>query len=804
MIEANTNPKRHLALFALLLLVGVGAGALALWLSGRSPEAPALAPAPAPAPADDAALPALVARDVADSGTSSAVAESATPTELAAQNEAAKASAGETEPAPKSPVILSGVVRTSEGAAVRATVRTPTVSATCDAEGRYELVLRMRGKLLLHVQEPGFVREDVTVEPLERGARRTLDFVLRAAYQAQGRVTDEHGSPIEDAIVTQGFGTNECWSDRDGRYRLDHLDPDQTITHLRVRCEGFASTSIEVRPRGTAVIERDIALRRGNEVRGVVTEESGAPIEKAALRLASLRTVSGPDGSFVFAAVPEGQHTLDVRKKGFAPHFVALEVLSSRSVEPLRVVLRPAHFVGGVVRDESGAPLARIQIEARAGKDPSSSSARSQKDGRFRLEGLPSEGVVLTFSGAGYTTQSETLLALDHEALEVVLRRSGKLAGRVIDAATGERLRDFTVAFDYAKLEAGERAAKFDAAWSFGRRFLSEDGSWSSGAEALEIGSICDLVISAPGHAPKRISRVCVTADPRPEEHTVALDRGGAIRGRIVYSDGLPAAGIFVVPAAPRAAYPSLHLYPAKQSSAVDGSFRFEGLPAGATVLELSSADGMSVQDGPFTVEIGGELERLITLPRGGSLRGRLLDRNGGPIGDALVQARSKERKGPRFDVEQRTNSRGEYLFEGVPLGALELRHLTRAEGALLVNCSIEITVKAGENFADLRAPNGPCSIRGTVRAGVELPERLVLRVGIPRSEEGKTPFRDRDVIVRNGRFEVQDLAPGIYSLNVGETISGTRWQGAQRVILTEGEPRDIEIVLIDVSKVGR
>lgn len=782
------------ALVAMLLLGACGL-AIALWSSSGAPQADELSRGASEAPVAAPTALSVVARQAQESSATSPAVESS-PTKPEPKP---KARFGEPAATRARSATICGVVREGAGEVVRATVKASALaselSAACDAEGRYELVVPSRLKVVATVREPGFVPERIELESIESGQRVTVDFVLTRAYQVQGRVMDEHDSPIAGARV-RVFGADECVSDGEGRYRLDHLDPRHSASTIAVDHAHIGAAYVEVRPRGMDVIQRDLVLKRGGAVRGVVLEESGAPIAKAAVRLGSLRTVSAADGTFELSSVGEGHHALEVRKKGFAPHFADFTLNPGRDAEPLRISLRRAHFLGGIVRDEAGAPLARILVSAAAADAPPSSSTLTKKDGRFRLEGLPPDGVVLRFSGAGYQELREASVAVDHETLEIVLRRSGRLAGRVVDAATGLGLQDFTVHLDRADLQPGEKGVAIDFEWSRGRRFLGKDGAWDSGATALETGALCDLVIRAPGKPAKRIHRVIVTATARPEDCIVALESGGVVRGRVLYSDGLPAGGIVVHIEAEREGSNWLLDLPDRQITLEDGSFRIEGVPPGAIKLRVSEADGRTLLDGPFPVERGVEVERTLVLDRGQPLTGVLRDGSGRPVAEAVVEARSRERGGPSFDAVQRTNARGEFRFEKVPLGRLELQHVAREGELRVVPCGVEIVVHAGENVVDLRPPQGSCSIRGTVRAEVPLPEILVLSVQLPRSEEGQTTFRQLDVLVRNGSFEIDGLEPGTYALLASTTISGARWSVMQRVLLTEGGAREVELVL--------
>jgi hypothetical protein len=243
----RTTSVRHLGtLLAAFLMLGACALAIALWSSPRSKEADALSRDPS----EDAveaptALP-VVARQAQESTETIPAVESSP-----AKSEP-EARAGTPAAARDGSATLSGVVRTESGEVLRATVRARAflteLSAACDAEGGYELVLPSRQSVVVTVLEPGFVLERFEFEPLDPGSRVSVDVVLRRAYQVRGRVTDEQGAPIAGARLLSSAGTDEHLSDSEGRYRLDHLDP-RSPASIRVHHRDFAAAIVEVPPR---------------------------------------------------------------------------------------------------------------------------------------------------------------------------------------------------------------------------------------------------------------------------------------------------------------------------------------------------------------------------------------------------------------------------------------------------------------------------------------------------------------------------------------------------------------------------
>ncbi len=130
-------------------------------------------------------------------------------------------------------VTLYGTVQDSAGKLVAGAVvrevhnrREPKLSATCDAEGEFRLDHVARGELSLTVQARGFAPAFVSTEIT--GSTSRLEVILDQAHVIRGRVVDESGNPIPNALAkTDADAHGECrfeWSartDHDGCFEWD-------------------------------------------------------------------------------------------------------------------------------------------------------------------------------------------------------------------------------------------------------------------------------------------------------------------------------------------------------------------------------------------------------------------------------------------------------------------------------------------------------------------------------------------------------------------------------------------------------
>src|SRR5262249_54184422 len=153
----------------------------------------------------------------------------------------------------------------------------------------------------------------------------------------------------------------------------------------------------------------------------------------------------------------------------------------------LEIELPPAHFLGGVVRDRSGAPLpwAFVSLD-----DPWTAEHELQGfwtladgQGRFRFDGLPAVRMLVAAQVEGCAPLEREVTELDRDDLELCLDRSARLAGRVCSEADGSPVASFDVRVDF-DLDKNERRS---GRW---RHFDAADGSWILD-EKLEAGHAC-------------------------------------------------------------------------------------------------------------------------------------------------------------------------------------------------------------------------------------------------------------------------------------------------------------------------
>lgn len=191
------------------------------------------------------------------------------------------------------------------------------------------------------------------------------------------------------------------------------------------------------------------------------------------------------------------------------------------------------------------------------------------------------------------------------------------------------------------------------------------------------------------------------------------------------------------------------------------GGYRFTGLPADAYRLRLDGAalpaqqvvcDGRTASDGPtFDREMGAQ----------GIIRGSLTDHSGNPAAQTVLWLRSL---GQRI-AESQTDDAGKFRFSGLGAGRYSLEVI----GQGIVAADIEIDGSGAEGQGEaVREIALPAPHRSVIQGRVldadgatPVPNRRLLLTG---------PMTRRATSDGDGRFRLEGLAAGVYTLRVADT----------------------------------
>ena len=261
------------------------------------------------------------------------------------------------------------------------------------------------------------------------------DVALGPGFEVTGYVRDQQGQPIARASVRLRTSANARGSrrgrghrtetDEQGRFLLQHL-PGAPM-ELTVDAEGFLDyRQDEVDPRSGQPIH--VALQDGLRITGVVRTPTGAPVTTYALRAVRVRGLPDagapePDieelrrrmrdrfadrrgnrfrgqrgrrgslgesephagGRFVAGNLQEGIYEVLVQADGFARYQSdELQVRRDVAAPEITITLDPGLYVGGVVLDQRGDPVANARVELRSTSLDATRGASGRPDGSGR------------------------------------------------------------------------------------------------------------------------------------------------------------------------------------------------------------------------------------------------------------------------------------------------------------------------------------------------------------------------------------------------------------------------------------
>lgn len=625
---------------------------------------------------------------------------------------------------------------------------------------------------------------------LPQGVAPIPTVALAPARTLAGRVVDKGGAPLAGVAVAVAPDRRErrevfrldraasrALSDAEGRFLLRGLAsaPSYDITASRT---GYQPAQATVAAGG----EVRLVLERARAAHGVAVDARKRPLPGVEISVRPSPAASAPDeavtvvtddrGRFAVPALPGDRVDLEARRQGFAPTVIPGFVAAPGSgpVNLGTLTLLPGVRIEGRVADAAGRPLAgagawlteggRSQAGALRQREP---DARTDEAGRFAIADLArGRRVNVLVAREGYVPSwTAGVEAPTAKPLAVVLEPASLLRGRVEDASgapvpgASVRLRPAPPPPGTVGLEVrrSDNTADVDA---------GPDGTFAFAEVAP--GAVT-LEASAEGFLPPEPVEVQVPPKGEVRDVRLVLGRGAVVSGGITNRGGEAVAGAHV------------RIGTVQAESDAEGRYRLAGVPPGLKGLSVSHPAyvrrirEVDVQPGENRVDL--------TLERGTTVSGRVIDESGVPRPGAELTLRNRGERGYRA----LSGADGWFELLAVADGSFDLEVESAGYAPAVHPSAIEVAGRDVEGI-EVVLRRGT-TLFGRIR-GLEPGQMAAVEV---TAERAGRPART-GAVDHAGRYEIAALEAGDW--HVRARLAGGRREADAWVAIAPGD-REVE-----------
>lgn len=223
-----------------------------------------------------------------------------------------------------------------------------------DAEGKFSVPSTAAPSVVVRVKAPGYLVSDVPA-----AADKPVEVALKKGVVLTGKVTTEDGKPlpgvkvqydVRSAMAVSSPKQSVTTNDK-GEYSVTVEAAEKTFEFEK---EGYIREQKMYRvPEKDAKLDQTLA--KATSVKGMVKDDTGAPISRARVRVlwnkraGEVREANTNDaGEFQVTLLRPGTHNIEVTKRGYAPRTVEAVTLPRK--DPIAITVdRGATVTGSVV-----------------------------------------------------------------------------------------------------------------------------------------------------------------------------------------------------------------------------------------------------------------------------------------------------------------------------------------------------------------------------------------------------------------------------------------------------------------------
>lgn len=489
-------------------------------------------------------------------------------------------------------------------------------------------------------------------------------------------------------------------------------------------------------PSGPARVEGTVSLEDTTNAGGVQVSLVGT----------ELRATTNAAGAFVLEEVPPGTYELTAARTGYTQARQSLSVDAEDSVEVSLALLRARGRVSGVLQLEGVTDVSGVAVAL----EGTTTTATTDAQGRFAMEGVPTGSYVLKVSRDGYPVLRQPVEVTEgHDTLVTLQlgRNRGRIEGRVRldDSASSPGI---TVA-----LEGTDTVTTTD-----------EQGRFA--LEGVPTGTY-SLLATKEGYGAQRQSVEVRAAGSSTVGLSLTRHRG-RIQGQVTLDGATQAPGVTV----------ALEGTGTSTTSTAQGLFTLASVPTGTYVLVATKARYAPVR---LTVEVTTDATTTVTLP--------LILSRGDIVGQVQVEG-AVSAAGLTVQVEgantsATTDAQGRFALPGMLTGSYVLE-VSKADHTT-ARQTVEVKEAATTSVTLTLARS-----RGRVE-GVALLDDAQDPAGTQVSLQGWTGGSPATTDAQ-GRFVLEGVPTGTYSvITTREGYASTRPQ----VQVTAGATASVSVSLV-------
>ena len=523
-------------------------------------------------------------------------------------------------------------------------------------------------------------------------APTSVVILLTPEGSVTGTVVDPTGQPVADAtVVARSLRmTTQTPTGADGTFTLDHLEaaPFEVTAHT---ANGYGSAPGEVAVslgKQTTVRIQLVAAARLSGV--VMLADKPCPEPRVDLRdprtqLERSMIDDGHDGQVHIDGLLPGEYVVHPKCPGGyeSPAPYARVVVTAKDQDGLVWRVNPAATIRGRVTNETGAPVADVEVEA---KGEWSESGRSDDDGNYEITGLRAGHykVTATALDGGHTDDEVTLGEAEAKVLDLRVQASARIAGTLVDAA-GRPVSGLEIRADPLEQERKHGTS------------LSAPSVSTSGAFDIPVRPGAYHVYAAVdwSHPIAPGVDVTVAAGERVTVQVKVPAQDGVIRGNVVDASGAAVTDAVVTASLPSGFFDDgftlgWNEHPALTGA--DGSFKLTGLGPGAYKVQASRPGApIAVQKG---VAPGSTVTLTIVTPT--SIEGTAAYPDGKHPRELVVAVRDDPNS--FFRSEEFLGTNGAFHLDQVASGSLTLNVTDPDRGFV----ALKLSLAPGEAKKDL------------------------------------------------------------------------------------------------------